>query len=286
MHRRDFMKAGFVAGAGLGLVETTAGAAETTRPRIIDTHCHAGKGFNYGKNDPSLPAYTTYNDPEWTLRRMEQAGIDMTVIFPISNVTYTEANEEIASYVRRWPDKFIGFAKHDAKTEAGKIRDLLRHEVRDLGLKGLKLHGVPSPEMMETAAELKIPILFHPPTVNESLEAIRTHPEVPFILAHLGSFASKDSKEHARAIEAANQIPNLHLDTSSVVFVNFLEQAARQLPAEKLLFGSDGPLVDSRVELYKVRLLELPPDKENLVLGGNIRRLLGLSQRSSETHQQ
>ena len=43
---------------------------------------------------------------------------------------------------------------------------------------------------------------------------------------------------------------------------------------EKILFGSDGPLVDSRVELYKIRLLKLPPQKEEKVLSGNILRLL------------
>jgi predicted TIM-barrel fold metal-dependent hydrolase len=276
MNRRDFMKAGFLAGAGLSLAETTGQSADKPHPPVIDAHCHAGKGFNYGKTDPSLPAYTTYNDPQWTLDRMQEVGIDQTVIFPIANTTYADANKEIASYVRRWPDKFIGFAKHDAKTEVGKIRDLLRYEVRELGLKGLKLHGVPSEEMVAAAAELNIPILFHPLTVGESLEVVRSHPEVSFVLAHLGCFASKDSKEHSRAIEAAKQLPNLYLETSSVVFVNFLEQAARELPAEKLIFGSDGPLVDSRVELYKIRLLKLPRQKEDLVLGGNIRRLLGL----------
>ena len=203
-----------------------------------------------------------------------RGGDRATVIFPISNTTYEKANLQIASYVRRWPERLIGFAKHDAKTEAGKIRDMLRREVRELGLRGLKLHGVPSPEMVEAAAELAIPILFHPAPVNDSLEVVRSHPQVPFILAHLGSFASQQWREHVRAIEAAKRLPNLYLDTSSVVFFEYLEQAARELPAEKLLFGSDGPLVDSRVELYKVRLLRLPREKEALVLGGNIRRLL------------
>jgi predicted TIM-barrel fold metal-dependent hydrolase len=177
--------------------------------------------------------------------------------------------------VRRWPDKFIGFAKHDSKTEAGKIRNMLRYEVHELGLRGLKLHGVPTKEMVEVAAELEIPILFHPPNVSSSLQAVQSYPEVPFILAHLGSFASRHWMEHVRAIEAAKQLHNLHLDTSSVVFYRYLERAAQELPAEKLLFGSDGPLVDSRVELYKIRLLKLPPEKEQLILGGNIRRLLG-----------
>jgi len=270
MDRRQFVRHGI--GVSLALDALTGRAADSTRPTVIDAHCHAGKGLNYGK--PDSDPWTTFNPPEWTLRRMAEAGIDRTIIFPINNTTYREANEEIAGYVRRWPDKFIGFAKHDAQTEAGKIRDLLRHEVRNLGLKGLKLHGQPSPEMVETATELKIPILAHPDTVDALLPIVRSNPQVPFILAHLGNFASGKWREHQRAIEACRQLPNLYLDTSSVVFVQYLEQAASELPPSKLIFGSDGPLLDARVELQKVRLLKLPSESEALVLGGNILRLL------------
>jgi len=276
MNRRDFFK-GILFSSSLYLAESARAVQTQGREhsKVIDAHCHAGKGVNYGKNDPTSDPWTTYNDPRWTLRRAEEVGIDKTIIFPISNTTYQEANEEIASCVRRWPDKFIGFAKHDSKTEAGKIRNMLRREVRELGLRGLKLHGIPTKEMVETAAELGIPILFHPPKVSDGLEVVQSYPEVSFILAHLGSFASRNWMEHVHAIEAAKSLPNLYLDTSSVVFFKFLGRAARELPAEKLIFGSDGPLVDSRVELYKIRLLRLPQGKEQLILGGNILRLLG-----------
>jgi predicted TIM-barrel fold metal-dependent hydrolase len=276
MDRRDFFKGAFLSGS-LCLAEPARSAQTPEREQttVIDAHCHAGRGMNYGKNDATSDPWTTYNDPMWTLRRADEVGINKTIIFPINNRTYEAANGEIASYVRRWPGKFIGFAKHDSGTEAGKIRDMLRREVRELGLKGLKLHGVPSKEMVETAAELKIPVLYHPPTVRQSLEIVRSYPEVAFILAHLGNFASRDWKEHVEAIEAAKRIPNLYLDSSSVVFFEYLERAANELPAEKLIFGSDGPLVDSRVELYKIRLLKLAKAKEQLILGGNILRLLG-----------
>lgn len=276
MDRREFCS-----GAILSACVHTAGSADEPgtpdpdRPTVIDAHCHAGKGVNYGKTGQSSDPWTTYNDPIWTLTRAAQVGIDKTIIFPINNTTYKEANEEIASYVRRWPDRFIGFAKHDSRTEAGNIRRMLRHEVLELGLKGLKLHGVPTKEMIEAAAELNIPILFHPPKVNDSLEAIESNPKVSFILAHLGCFASRDWREHVRAIAAAKRLANLYLDTSSVVFFKYLEQAADELAPEKLVFGSDGPLVDSRVELYKIRLLKLPTEKERLILGGNILRILG-----------
>jgi predicted TIM-barrel fold metal-dependent hydrolase len=275
MNRRDFFKGILLSGSlSLAGPAHTARTQDSQRPKVIDAHCHAGKGINYAKKDPTSDPWTTYNDPKWTLSRAKEVGITQTIIFPINNATYRKANEEIASYVRRWPDKFIGFAKHDSRTEAGKIRKMLRREVRELGLRGLKLHGVPSKEMAETAAELKIPILFHPPNVSDSLEVVHSYPEVSFILAHLGSFASRNWNEHVRAIEASKKLANLYLDTSSVVFFTYLERAARELPPEKLIFGSDGPLVDSRVELYKIRLLKLPKLKEQLILAGNITRLL------------
>jgi predicted TIM-barrel fold metal-dependent hydrolase len=62
--------------------------------------------------------------------------------------------------------------------------------------------------------------------------------------------------------------------SAKVVFFPYLERAAQELPAEKLLFGSDGPLVDPRLKLFKVWLLKLSPGKEDLVVGCNIRRVL------------
>jgi predicted TIM-barrel fold metal-dependent hydrolase len=61
----------------------------------------------------------------------------------------------------------------------------------------------------------------------------------------------------------------------------YLERAAQELPAEKLLFGFDAPLVDARVQLSKVRLLKLPKDKGEKIVGGNIRRLLRMQKATS-----
>ncbi len=49
--------------------------------------------------------------------------------------------------------------------------------------------------------------------------------------------------------------------------------AAKEIP-EKLLFGSDGPDGDSRVEIHKIRLLKLPKDVERKVLGGTAQTLV------------
>ena len=145
MNRRDFVQ-GIVLGGALLPAEGSGGKTPPLPGRIIDAHCHAGKGLNYDKKDnPATAPWTTFNDPQWVLRQAKEAGISQSVIFPISNRTYAQANAEIAGYVRQYPDRLIGFAKHDPKAEAGTIRAALTREVRELGLKGLKLHAVPSP---------------------------------------------------------------------------------------------------------------------------------------------
>ena len=269
MRRRDLLKSGLLAGGILPMAGHVDAGEQDKRSRlVIDAHCHAGTG------EAMSAPWTTFADPEVTLRRAAEAGIDKTVIFPIENPTYEKANEEIARLVEKHPGKFIGFAKHDPQAEAGKIERLLTREVRQLGLKGLKLHKTPTREVLDVVAALGIPILFHPPKVADYHMIAAAYPKVPFIMAHLGSFASKDWSEHLAAIDLARRYPNVYLETSSVVFFEYLELAARELPAEKLIFGSDGPLVDSRVELYKIRLLKLSGKDEAKVLSGNILRLL------------
>jgi predicted TIM-barrel fold metal-dependent hydrolase len=274
MRRRDLLRNGIILGATLPLAESVATGQDqlqNSKDLIIDCHCHAGKGETM-----SAP-WTSYADPLVTLRRAEEAGISRTVIFPISNPTYEKANREIADIVARYPDRFIGFAKHDPVSEAGKIRAMLTREVREMGLKGLKLHQLPTREVLDAVADLKVPILFHPPKVADFHQIASLYPEVSFIMAHLGSFASRDYAEHLAAIDLAKRYPNVYLETSSVVFFEYLELAVRELPPEKILFGTDGPLVDSRVELFKIRLLKLPKEHEAKVLSGNILRLLHFS---------
>ena len=50
--------------------------------------------------------------------------------------------------------------------------------------------------------------------------------------------------------------------------------AAREIP-DKLIFGSDGPDGDSRVEIHKIRLLKLSKDVERNVLGRTVQRVVG-----------
>lgn len=107
----------------LGSTGAAAADAQRTRVLVIDAHCHAGRG------EAMSAPWSTRADPEITLRHMEEAGIDRTIIFPINNAAYEKPNEEVAGICGKHPRKFIGFAKHDPQTEAGRIRAMLKREV-------------------------------------------------------------------------------------------------------------------------------------------------------------
>jgi len=235
---------------------------------VID--CHAHVGHAPALEDP----WTTFADPEEILRRNQEAGIDQSVIFPISNDTFEKANQEIADVCRRYPGHFIGYAKHDPNNEKGRIRAMLLHECHDLGLRGLKLHEQPGPEILDVVAELGIPIIYHPHCVAMFDEIACNYPTVDFMLAHLGSDLSADWREHLAGIEMARRYPNVYLDTGAVVMTRYIEQAIHELGAEKVIFGSDEPEVDCRLEIFKIRMLKLPKQQEELILGGNLQRLL------------
>lgn len=256
--RRNFI--GALAGAAA--VATTSGQ---TRPLVIDAHCHAGLGTQM------TAPWTTRGDLEITLEHMQEAGIDRTIIFPVNNHTYTKANEAIAEMCGRHPGKLIGFAKHDPESEAGHVPAMLRREVEKLGLKGLKLHKLPTRDMLDCAAELDIPILYHPKAVSDFFMPAEEYPQVRFIMAHMGGYGSWYIP--MQGIELAKQYPNVWVDTSQVT-VKFIERAVKELGPDRIVFGSDGPEQDSRVELYKIKLLKLPPADEAKILGGNIRKVL------------
>ena len=262
--RRDFLtRVGAVATAGAGLGQPAR------RVPVIDCHTHAGTGTTL--TDP----WTTIADPQEILRRNREAGIDKACIFPISHDTFEQANREIERIVKQHPEKFIGFAKHDPVKEKGRIRTMLLRECRELGLRGLKLHVTPTPEVLDTVAELGIPILWHPlPDVAVFNKVAAAYPNIDFILAHLGSDLSADWREHVAAIDSARDHPNVYLDTGAAVLTRYIEQAVKELWPEKVIFGSDEPEVDCRLEIFKIRVLKLTKEQEEKILGGNMARLL------------
>jgi predicted TIM-barrel fold metal-dependent hydrolase len=76
-------------------------------------------------------------------------------------------------------------------------------------------------------------------------------------------------------IDELVRLPNLFTDTSGVRYFDLVVEAVRRAGPHKIIFGSDGPFLHPGVELAKIRALDLDPDDQEKILGGNICRLLG-----------
>jgi len=244
---------------------------------IIDFHCHAGRG------DALTAPWNTVAPLDAYMRRARRAGIGRTVVFPAFHTDYVSANRELARIVARWDPRLIGFAMVNAKSDAGRIREMLHEAVVRHGFRGLKVHGheaMPTREVSDAAREFQLPIVVDVVGKPHVIDMFAPeYPQVTFIIAHLGSFAD-DWRAHERVIEQMGRYPNVLGDTSGVRRFDYLVQAIRRAGPTKLLFGSDGPWLHPAIELHKIRLLGLPRKAEALVLGLNARKLLLASGRA------
>jgi hypothetical protein len=249
---------------------------------IIDCHCHAGRG------DRLTAPWNTDAPLERYLRRARAAGIDKTVVFSTIHTDYATGNAQVARIVARYPNRLIGFVMVHASRDAGRIRAMVRNAVVKWRFRGIKVHGLEAPptrEVCEAAEAFAMPVLVDVGTKPEIVEMFAPqYREVNFIVAHLGSFIG-DWKAHQQVIDQIVRHPNVYADTSSVRHYDYIVEAIKRAGPRKILFGSDGPWLHPGLEIHKIRLLGLPAEKEALILGANVMRLMQRSRAGIERTQ-
>ncbi len=108
-------------------------------------------------------------------------------------------------------------------------------------------------------------------------EAARRHPDLTFIIAHLGSYSLLMPGIYYReAIEALTSLENVYADTSAVDPL-FIERAVEEAGYEKLLYGSDFPyMVGLSIEdpIRDILALDIPERAKRAILRYNAERLL------------
>jgi uncharacterized protein len=238
---------------------------------IIDCHCHAGKGDGLsGPWDTAAPL-------QQYLLRAARAGIDRSVLFAAFHSDYAAANREVARIVASRPDRFYGFAFVNADRDRGRVYDMVKLAVLRYGFVGIKVHRHDariSREVCEAARAFSLPVLYDVMGEVSVVELLaQEYPDVSFIIPHLGSF-SDDWRAQLSLIDHLVRHPNIHADTSGVRRFDLLVQATQRAGPAKILFGSDGPWLHPGVELAKIRALNLLPEEEEQVLGGNFLRLI------------
>jgi hypothetical protein len=242
---------------------------------IVDCHALAGKGVAWAD-----PEREVDYDPSQLLEQSIQAGIDRVCILSPRTTDYQAANRYIAHVCEQHRDKLIGFAVHSPERDAGRIRQILTEEVKSMGLQAVRSDGHPTRELLDTAADLDIPVIYYPkrkpgqgPGHFYHMIAA-TYPQVRFVLPHLGAYRSETWWSHMEALDLVRRYPNVYVDTSGIGSLKYLEMAVRELPAERILFATFAPELDPRVGVETIRLMKLPPSEYAKVMGGNILEML------------
>lgn len=242
---------------------------------MIDGHVHIGKSTRL-----QIDA-----DGEMLVRIADELGFDKICCTDLTALFYDmhEGNRLLFEEMKRFPDRMLGWASLPSTRFGKEALDELERCRNDYGMRGLKIYSTPDisiaePAMLpilEKCVELDFPILGH--LTPQECEYLLGHvPECKIIMAHAGGqpFAKGDWN---RAIMAAERFENLYLDTaSSTIDTGFVEACVASLGARRILFGTDTPLLDPWVQLVKIRETRLPREDMDLILGGNILRLMGV----------
>ncbi|GMU23761.1 MAG: hypothetical protein AMXMBFR13_38390 [Phycisphaerae bacterium] len=240
---------------------------------IIDGHVHVGTGAFFHMDA----------DEDFLLRLADKAGFDKIFITELDALFYDmcAGNDALARRVARHPDRLIGYVSVPTPRLGAKAVEEVRRCREKYGFRGLKIYSHPEASiaepgtipLLEIAASYGMPILAHttPAECDWLMERV---PQARLLMAHMGGHPYAHGDWH-KAVAAAKKHKNLLLDTASSQIDNgMLEHAVDELGPERILFGTDMPLLDPFVQLAKVTGADLDEAAKALILGGNLVRIL------------
>jgi hypothetical protein len=277
----------------------------------IDVHTHAWKsalqvGDTPTESQQAMGNYFRYVPQHQTVPEMAEMYRKLKMAFVVFTVDGEKGasrkitNEEIAELAHKNADVAIPFASiNPHRGEAG-VREA-RRLIKDFGVKGFKFHPsvqdfMPNDRMAyplyEAIADAKLPALFHTgqtgvgagtpggggirlkysnPMLLDDVAA--DFPGMPIILAH-PSFPWQEE-----ALSVATHKPQVYIDLSGwspKYFPPILVQYANTLLKDKILFGSDYPVMSPERWLADFDKLPIKPEVRPLILKENAARLLKL----------
>ena len=223
------------------------------------------------------------------LARLDLAEVQQAVVCPVKPRGYHlgPANDLVAEACARQP-RFVGLARVDPNQGDAALRELER-AVSELHLRGLFLHpweetfrvnGPGLDLLLARCAALNLPVLIATgyPWVSEAAQVgdlARRYPSVSMVITHGGQI-NISGLGQMDAFEVLRRHGNVCIETSGVYRQDFIQDVASQLGPERVLFGSNSPRMDIRLEVERVRRVHLGEDARRLMLGGNARRIFKL----------
>lgn len=216
-------------------------------------------------------------------------------------------NQMVADMVVAYPERFIGLGSANLGKDAAYVETRLE-EIENLGLRGIKLlpfaqffNPAESDNFMRVCdwcQRSRKVILIHtgcgaPPWDARALSldahpnklrpALERFPQVPIILAHLGSYSKDDPGIwFEEALQLGSEFPNVWGDLAAVAWLVErqwrVEHIRETIGFKRLLFASDYPAVANQVSIrFMIDLVRENPflseDEKLDILGRNAVRL-------------
>lgn len=272
---------------------------------IVDFHTHifppevAGQRNEYVRRDPTFGEM--YADPkaklasaEQLLASMDAAGVDVSVALGFAwreRELIVRHNDYLLDAAAASGGRIVAFTTAnmaDARAEE-EIERCAAAGARGLGElrpenQGWELNGAAGERLAAAARRLDLVPLFHVTEPGERAYPGRHGCALPSFRA----FADRHASEvmivggHLGGgiyAEPPKRDPDVYVDTAAQPFL-YPAQAAMDAilasPEERLLFGSDWPLIDQKRQLDELRREIAGEHSLAAALGGNAERLLGL----------
>jgi predicted TIM-barrel fold metal-dependent hydrolase len=240
---------------------------------IIDAHAHMGPLGQFSATADDL------------LHWADRAGIDKMVVSHLDAIFYDAraGNDALGMAIRAHPDRILGYASFTSAYFGQAAIDEIDRCVQDYGMRGLKIYSankrsVAEPSMfpiVEHAAGRGLPILAHA-NAREIETLARQVPQATFIIAHVGE--GMVDVNMWQTLSMARVCPNVILDlTSSQIYTGMVEACVAAAGAERVVFGTDVPLLEPEVQMHKARAANIDKRTRRLILGGNAARLFRLA---------
>jgi len=282
---------------------------------IIDFHTHIFPAWlkedrdEYIKSDECFSLL--YSKPkaslataEELLAAMDEAGIDLSVVLNIGWVTHelcVKTNDYILDSVSRHPGRLIGFCAIQPRAEDAAIAEIERcaragakgiGELRsDVQTFDLADEGTMRP-LVDAALEHDLILLTHSSepvgheypgkggiTPDILYSFITAFPNVRLVCAHWGG----GLPFYALMPEVAGALANVYFDTAATVFLykpEVFEQVSHMIGSDKILLGTDYPLMHQDRVLAQVQAARLPEEDKAKILGTNAQKLLYWDERA------
>ena len=276
---------------------------------IIDFHTHIFPPWlrerrdEYVKSD--LCFSLLYSQPkarmataEELLASMDEAGIDVSVVLNagwVSQELCVKTNDYILDSVSRYPTRLVGFCAIQPRAGDAAIAEIER--CAKAGAKGIgelrsDVQGFDLADkttmkpLVDAALKHDLILLTHSsePVGHEYFgkgsitpdilySCITAFPNLKLVCAHWGG----GLPFYALMPEVAKALANVFFDTAATVFLykpEIFEQVSRIIGSDKILFGTDYPLMHQKRVIAQIQSSQLPEKDKAKILGANAQKLL------------